>query len=342
MRPALESGLTDVRPDAALRVHFTSPVKTTEYTERIRISPQVPVLFEWEEKNATLRILPEKQWESGNEYTLSLPPGQTVWMGEIPETIFHFRVWEPPMVTSVSPRDGEKDVLMGAEDPIVVTLSRPASDTFFEFSVNGERALLYETDPERAEFRLLPKNLESGKRYQLSVRARHREASARTFTTLYRGSFETMPPAPSEWAKDFPTRLTQAKRYTTPLFSTGKYIDINLSSQVMVLFEEGQALDSFLVSSGKRGMDTPKGEFSIHNKALRPWSKAYSLYMPYWMAITSDGKFGLHELPEWPGGYKEGANHLGTPVSHGCVRLGVGNAKRVYEWADVGTRVVIR
>jgi hypothetical protein len=65
------------------------------------------------------------------------------------------------------------------------------------------------------------------------------------------------------------------------------------------------------------------------------------LYMPYWMAITPDGKYGIHELPEWPGGYKEGANHLGRPVSHGCVRLGVGAAKTVYEWASEGTTVVV-
>ena len=52
-------------------------------------------------------------------------------------------------------------------------------------------------------------------------------------------------------------------------------------------------------------------------------------------------KYGLHELPEWPGGKKEGEDHLGTPVSGGCIRLGVGAAKELYEWADVGTEVII-
>ena len=109
----------------------------------------------------------------------------------------------------------------------------------------------------------------------------------------------------------------------------------------MVLFQDGVPVESYLVSSGKRGMDTPKGEFAIQNKAPRPWSKTYGLYMPYWMAFTADGKYGIHELPEWPGGYKEGANHLGRPVSHGCIRLGVGHAKQVYEWADIGTTLII-
>jgi len=49
----------------------------------------------------------------------------------------------------------------------------------------------------------------------------------------------------------------------------------------------------------------------------------------------------IHELPYWPGGYREGENHLGIPVSHGCVRLGIGAAAKVYQFAAIGTKVVI-
>jgi len=136
-------------------------------------------------------------------------------------------------------------------------------------------------------------------------------------------------------------RLEQAKKYTSAKVYDGKYIDINLKSQVLSRFENGQVLSTHLISSGKRGMDTPKGEHKIYNKTPRAWSKQYGLYMPYWMAILPDGKVGLHELPEWPGGYKEGAAHLGIPVSHGCVRMGIGSAKEVYEWADIGTPVIV-
>jgi lipoprotein-anchoring transpeptidase ErfK/SrfK len=53
------------------------------------------------------------------------------------------------------------------------------------------------------------------------------------------------------------------------------------------------------------------------------------------------GSFGLHELPIWPNGYREGQDHLGIPVSHGCIRLGVGPAQFLYNWAEVGTPVII-
>lgn len=120
----------------------------------------------------------------------------------------------------------------------------------------------------------------------------------------------------------------------------GKKIVIHLKTQTMDVVENGEVLHSFQISSGKRGMQTPTGTFTVLNKSPRAYSKTYGLYMPFWMAFTTRGH-GIHELPEWPNGYKEGENHLGTPVSHGCVRLGVGSAKTVYDWAEVGTVVEV-
>lgn len=141
--------------------------------------------------------------------------------------------------------------------------------------------------------------------------------------------------------KDPRTKLEEAKNYAKPQILEGKYIDISLEHQNMVLFENGEFVDAYLVSSGKKGFDTPKGTYRVENKTPRAWSGTYGLFMPWWMALIPNGKIGIHELPIWPNGYREGSNHLGVPVSHGCVRLGVGPAKRVYEWADIGTPVII-
>ena len=150
-----------------------------------------------------------------------------------------------------------------------------------------------------------------------------------------------MPILPVVRDKDPIKRLEEAKIYAKPQITEGKYIDISLAHQNMVLFEDGKMIDVYLISSGKRGMETPKGTFNLQNKVPRAWSKKYGLFMPNWMALVPSGEYGIHELPEWPGGYKEGANHLGFPVSHGCVRLGAGSAKRVYDWAELGTTVVV-
>lgn len=125
----------------------------------------------------------------------------------------------------------------------------------------------------------------------------------------------------------------------TPGLSEGRYLEINLAEQRMYLFEGTNQIASYVVSTGKWSMPTPIGTRYINSKDPRAWSEKYGLYMPYWNDIGSG--YGIHELPEWPGGYKEGENHLGTPVSHGCIRLGVGAAEHVYNWAAIGTPVFI-
>ena len=119
-----------------------------------------------------------------------------------------------------------------------------------------------------------------------------------------------------------------------------KGIWIELKKQQLHQVLGGVVFSSYSVSTGKSGMRTPTGTFKILSKNPRVWSKSAGLWMPWWMAFTSRGH-GVHELPEWPGGKKEGANHLGTPVSHGCVRLGVDPAKKLYDWAPIGTPIVI-
>lgn len=243
----------------------------------------------------------------------------------------------PPRIVEIQPENNAIDVLLGIEDPIVVRFAESVKTYHIRFELNPEAELLYENNPEKTEFRLLPKEpLQGGTHYTLKISYVSRETPDAPYKPLTEMSFTTLV-VPATVSK------TQEPTFsgTVPYRTDGKYIDVNIAHQTMVLFEHGRAVDSYLVSSGKRGMDTPQGEFAVVNKALRPWSKTYGLYMPYWMAFTSDGKYGIHELPEWPGGYKEGANHLGHPVSHGCIRLGVGNAKRVYEWADTGTVIYI-
>jgi len=124
-----------------------------------------------------------------------------------------------------------------------------------------------------------------------------------------------------------------------PPSSQDKYIDIDLSSQTLRLYQDGKVIATYLISSGRPGMETPTGTFRVLSKYRLLWSSQYGLYMPYSLQFYNG--YYIHELPYWPGGYREGENHLGIPVSHGCVRLGVGAAEVVYNFADIGTKVVI-
>lgn len=119
-----------------------------------------------------------------------------------------------------------------------------------------------------------------------------------------------------------------------------KSIYVNLDTQRLEPRVANVALASYVVSSGVASRPTPTGAFRTLSKNPRAWSRSAKLWMPWWMMFDTRG-YGLHELPEWPSGYKEGVNHLGKPASHGCVRLGVENAKTLYDFAPIGTKVLI-
>jgi lipoprotein-anchoring transpeptidase ErfK/SrfK len=333
---------SNIVPGEPVVLNFSRPVLTTEAASRIAIDPTIEVATRWSSDKKQLIIEPEKFWLPETDYKIFFPGARSAMLTKIPGNRFFFSTVAYPDIFGVYPRDGQKDVFLDIEDPIVVDFDKSARGFFMKFVLDPDPEMTYFNNSEKTQFKLMPKRkLAEGQKYNLKIYAKYEKAGDESFKLIHQESFETLPPSPASWEKNFALRLEQAKRFTRPKIVAGKYIDINLSQQIMSTFENGRLLDSYLISSGKRGMDTPKGEHKIYNKSPRPWSKKYSLYMPFWMAITSSGSYGIHELPEWPGGYKEGANHLGTPVSHGCVRLGIGPAKTVFDWADIGTPVVI-
>ena len=119
-----------------------------------------------------------------------------------------------------------------------------------------------------------------------------------------------------------------------------KTIRIILKTQRLEQVVDGIPVASYLVSSGLPATPTPPGTYKVLNKSPKAWSTAAKLWMPYWMAFSTKG-YGVHELPYWPSGYREGSNHLGHPASHGCVRLGIGPAKTLYDWTPIGTPIEI-
>lgn len=118
-----------------------------------------------------------------------------------------------------------------------------------------------------------------------------------------------------------------------------KSIRIDLARQRLQRYLDYYLLDEMLISGGV-GNTTPVGQFWINSKHPNAWSSMAHLWMPNWMAFKGN-MYGIHALPIWPSGAVEGEDHLGTPASHGCVRVGSENAVKLYEWTPIGTSVVI-
>lgn len=119
----------------------------------------------------------------------------------------------------------------------------------------------------------------------------------------------------------------------------GMYIDVDVKTQTLSVVYWERVLFRSRVSTGKIGYDTPLGVRHINWHGVRPYSAKYKLWMPWWLDLGEG--YGIHELPEWGNGVKEGANHLGIKVSHGCIRLGVGAAKIVWDMVPDGSSVYI-
>ena len=115
---------------------------------------------------------------------------------------------------------------------------------------------------------------------------------------------------------------------------SGRYIDINLSEQKLYAFEGTKLVNEFLISSGKRGYETPTGEYSVWLKVRSQTMDGPDYYLPnvQWISYFN-GEIAVH------GTYWH--NNFGTPMSHGCINASNDNAQWVYEWDEVGTPVYV-
>lgn len=102
-------------------------------------------------------------------------------------------------------------------------------------------------------------------------------------------------------------------------------IRIDLSTQRLAATAPNGESVSWKISSGRRGYETPTGSFKVYRMEADHLSDEYDQApMPYSMFFSPRG-LAIH------GSYERG---LGSPRSHGCVRLSVNNARQLYEWVD--------
>ncbi|MBU4462285.1 L,D-transpeptidase [Patescibacteria group bacterium] len=119
-----------------------------------------------------------------------------------------------------------------------------------------------------------------------------------------------------------------------------KQIKVDLGLQKMYLFENGQIVREFPISSGKLETPTPTGNFRVIHKQDMLYSKIADCWLAFWVGFTMDGKYGFHETPICEG-ERIGENKMGMPDSLGCIRLKLEDAEEFYTWAEIETPVEI-
>jgi lipoprotein-anchoring transpeptidase ErfK/SrfK len=128
------------------------------------------------------------------------------------------------------------------------------------------------------------------------------------------------------------------------------HIVIDQSAHRLVLLRSGRQVARFQVAVGQQAYPTPNGTFYIQAMLENPtwvpppdapWAKGAVPIPPgpgnplgtRWMGLTAPG-VGIHGTDD--------PTSIGYSVSHGCIRMQVPDAERLFRLVTVGTTVTIR
>jgi len=130
----------------------------------------------------------------------------------------------------------------------------------------------------------------------------------------------------------------------------GKVIDVDVTTQSAIFFDDGCIEGSALVTTGRPGLRTPTGAFHIYAKyspitLISPWPKSSPYYYTpenaaYAMEFLRGGFF-IHDAPWEPAsGFGPGSQN-GVDASHGCVHIPTPTMAWLYAWSPIGTTVIV-
>ena len=125
-----------------------------------------------------------------------------------------------------------------------------------------------------------------------------------------------------------------ALAWTPGLACAGVEARVDLGEQSMNVYVDGKLRHSWPISSGRRGYETPTGNYRPKRLEKEWYSRQYDdAPMPY--SVFFSGGYAIH------GGHRR----VGGPASHGCIRLTTGNAAKFYSLVSSHgssrTRIVI-
>jgi lipoprotein-anchoring transpeptidase ErfK/SrfK len=107
-------------------------------------------------------------------------------------------------------------------------------------------------------------------------------------------------------------------------------IVVDLLTQMAYVYRADKIVGASTISSAKQGMVTPLGFWSILEKRPFYRSKKYDNAPMPWMQRIDGYGIAFH-----------GGVNPGYPASHGCIRLPMKFAEKLYKLTSIGSKVVI-
>ncbi len=118
--------------------------------------------------------------------------------------------------------------------------------------------------------------------------------------------------------------------------AAGLVAKVDISNQTMTISRHGQVVHVWRVSTARKGYVTPRGSWRPTRLHKMWYSRKYDMSpMPY--SVFFHGGYAIHGT--------NAVSRLGSPASHGCIRLDTSNAAKFYSMVkQVGpgnTRIIV-
>jgi hypothetical protein len=124
----------------------------------------------------------------------------------------------------------------------------------------------------------------------------------------------------------------------------GKRVVIGIGEQKLWVYEQGELIHEYVISTGIDRSPTQPGTFQVQTHDLSAYASVWDLTMPHFMGIYEAWPGfmnGIHGLPTLSNGRTLWADVLGKPASYGCIILELDAAELLFEWAEEGVVVEI-
>ncbi|AFY56982.1 hypothetical protein Riv7116_4563 [Rivularia sp. PCC 7116] len=129
--------------------------------------------------------------------------------------------------------------------------------------------------------------------------------------------------------------------------SPQKKLVVDLSDRRVYMYRQNTVVASYPIGVGKKGWETPVGTFKVmHMQQFPAWQHPITgkVFAPgpnsplgeRWIGFWSDGhnEIGFHGTPD--------SELVGSPVSHGCLRMRNPDVRLLYEQISLGVPVQVR
>jgi hypothetical protein len=132
-----------------------------------------------------------------------------------------------------------------------------------------------------------------------------------------------------------------------PDVGSGKRVIYTLSGHQLWMIDENEHLvDTYLVT-GRRGIPHP-GTYSVFSKSVNAWAPFDGITMKHMVRFVrpytwgNKWSYGFHSIPRRPNGTPlQTEAELGSYGSGGCVRQADHKAEAMFDWAPIGTTVIV-